>query len=177
MPSLLPRLKNFIHRFDERLAPAEKAASEAWWNLATTGTEEAQGELVRVGMAYNKLFCRQGRVRVGEGLVREARFFGELDPAAAGRDPLKTFASRQGDEGALRRIEELEAEANAIYSNHRGAVGDSLLGLRLLRRLYLRRRRAADLPDLPDNAAHRHPEDTLLRQEKRGIANMASRAS
>jgi peptidyl-dipeptidase A len=39
------------------LAPAEKAASEAWWNLATTGTEEAQGELVRVGMAYNKLFA------------------------------------------------------------------------------------------------------------------------
>ncbi|MDQ4084167.1 MAG: hypothetical protein M3117_07210, partial [Actinomycetota bacterium] len=34
----------------------------------------------------------------------------------------KTFARRQGYEGTLRRIEELEAEANAIYSNHRGAV-------------------------------------------------------
>jgi peptidyl-dipeptidase A len=34
----------------------------------------------------------------------------------------KTFASRQGDENTLQRIEELEAEANAIYSNHRGIV-------------------------------------------------------
>ena len=72
----------------------------------------------------------------------------------------------------MRHIEELEAEANAIYSNHRGAVGDNLFGLRPQRRLYLRRRRAADLPDLPDNAAHRHPEDGFLRREKRGIAKI-----
>ena len=35
----------------------------------------------------------------------------------------KTFASGQGDEGALRRIKELDAEANAIYSNHRAPSG------------------------------------------------------
>ena len=159
------------------MALAEKAASEAWWNLATTGTEEAQGELVRVGMAYNKLFADKDEYELVKGWYERRA---SLESSILRRQVeilYKTFASRQGDEGALRRIQELEAEANAIYSNHRGAVGDSLLGLRLLRRLYLRRRRAADLPDLPDNAAHRHPEDGLLRQEKRGIANMASRAS
>ena len=35
----------------------------------------------------------------------------------------RTFAERQGDEEILGRIEELEAEANAIYGNHRGVVG------------------------------------------------------
>ncbi len=49
------------------MAPAEKAASEAWWNLATTGTEEAQGELVRVGMAYNKLFADKDEYELVKG--------------------------------------------------------------------------------------------------------------
>ena len=40
---------SFIDRFEERLAPVEKASGEALWRLATTGTEEAQRELVRAG--------------------------------------------------------------------------------------------------------------------------------
>ena len=35
-------IQAFITSFEERLPPVEKASSEAWWNLATTGTEEAQ---------------------------------------------------------------------------------------------------------------------------------------
>ena len=53
-------IEAFISRFEARVAPAEKAAKEAWWNLATTGTEEAQKELVRAGMEYNRLFADQG---------------------------------------------------------------------------------------------------------------------
>jgi hypothetical protein len=30
---------------------------EAWWHLATAGTEEAQEELVRTGIAYNEVFA------------------------------------------------------------------------------------------------------------------------
>ena len=130
------------------MAPAEKALSEAWWNLATTGTEEAQGELLRVGMAYNKLFADKDEYELVKGWYERRA---SLESSILRRQVeilYKTFASGQGDEGALRHIKELDAEANAIYSNHRGAVGDSLLGLRLPRMLYLRRRRAANLPDL-----------------------------
>ena len=37
------------------------------------------------------------------------------------------FAERQGDGEILGRIEELEAEANAIYGNHRSVVGGKKL--------------------------------------------------
>ena len=33
-----------------------------------------------------------------------------------------TFAGHQGDEEILGRIQELEAEANAVFGNHRGVV-------------------------------------------------------
>jgi len=44
-------IQNFIASFEERLAPAEKASSEAWWRLATPGTAEAKEEIVWAGMA------------------------------------------------------------------------------------------------------------------------------
>jgi peptidyl-dipeptidase A len=115
---------SFIASFEERLAPVEKASSEAWWRLATTGTEEAQKELVRTGMEYNKLFADREEYELVKGWYegRDA-----LESSILRRQVeilYKTFAGRQGDEEALRRIEELEAEANAIYSNHRGVVGN-----------------------------------------------------
>jgi peptidyl-dipeptidase A len=118
-------IESFITSFEERLAPVEKASSEAWWNLATTGTEEAQKALVRTGMTYNELFADRGEYELVRGWY-EGR--GSLESSILRRQVeilYKTFAGRQGDEETLRRIEELEAEANAIYSNHRGAVGDT----------------------------------------------------
>jgi hypothetical protein len=50
-------IETFIARFEERLAPVEKALGEAWWDLSTTGTEEAQKELVYAGTEYNRLFA------------------------------------------------------------------------------------------------------------------------
>jgi peptidyl-dipeptidase A len=115
---------SFIASFEGRLAPVEMASSEAWWRLATTGTEEAQRELVRTGMEYNKLFADREEYKLVKGWYegRDA-----LESSILRRQVeilYKTFAGRQGDEEALRRIEELEAEANAIYSNHRGVVGN-----------------------------------------------------
>ena len=117
-----PEIESFLAFFEQRLAPVEKTSSEAWWKLATSGTEEAQEELVRVRMEYNRLFADKDEYQLVKGWY-EGR--GTLDSAILRRQVeilYKTFAARQGDEETLRRIEELEAEANAIYSNHRGSV-------------------------------------------------------
>jgi peptidyl-dipeptidase A len=115
-------IESFIAGFEDRLAPVERASSEAWWELATTGTEEAQEKLVSTGMAYNELFAEKREYELVKGWY-ESR--GALDSSVLRRQVeilYKTFAGRQGDKETLRRVEELEAEANAIYSNHRGIV-------------------------------------------------------
>jgi peptidyl-dipeptidase A len=117
-------IENFITYFVERLAPVEKASSEAWWDLATTGTGEAQEELVRTGMEYNRLFADEDEYELVKGWYERRQ---DLESSLLRRQVeilYKTFAGRQGDEETLRRIEELEAEANTIYSNHRGLVGN-----------------------------------------------------
>ncbi len=126
-------IQNFITSFEERLAPVEKASSEAWWRLATTGTGEAQRELVRTGMEYNGLFADEGEYELVKGWYERRR---DLESSLLRRQVevlFKTFAGRQGDEETLGRIEELEAEANAIYSNHRGVVAGRETGENELR--------------------------------------------
>ena len=95
---------------------------EAWWHLATTGTKQAQQELVRARKEYNRLFAdrhEHGKIR---GYYEER---GALESGLLRRQVevlYRIFASRQGDEEILGRIEELEAKANSIYGNHRGVV-------------------------------------------------------
>ncbi|MDP8951950.1 MAG: M2 family metallopeptidase, partial [Actinomycetota bacterium] len=116
-------IQDFISSFEERLAPAERASSEAWWALATTGTEEAKEGLVRAGMAYNRLFADRGEYELVKGWYERRD---DIESSILRRQVeilYRTFAGRQGDEASLRRIEELEAEANAIYGNHRSLVG------------------------------------------------------
>lgn len=115
-------IQSFMASFEERLAPVETASSEAWWRLATTGTEEAQKELVRTGMEYNRLFADTEEYELVKGWYEGRDALESLVLRRQVEILYKTFAARQGDEEALRRIEELEAEANAIYSNHRGEV-------------------------------------------------------
>src|ERR671916_1010675 len=116
-------IQDFLSRFEGRVAPVERAVSEAWWGLATTGTEEAQEELVRAGIAYNEVFA-------------DGDEFGRVKSWYEQRDSLenlllrrqvevlyRSFAGRQGDREILDRVEELEARANAVYGNHRGLVG------------------------------------------------------
>jgi peptidyl-dipeptidase A len=47
----------------------------------------------------------------------------------------RAFAERQGDEEILGRVEELEAEANAVYGNHRSVVRDREMGENEVREL------------------------------------------
>ena len=102
--------------------------AEAWWNLAVTGSEEAQRELVRAGTEYNRLFADAGAQE------QVAAWYGDRDSF---EDELlrrqvdvlyRTFAARRGDTEVMDRVEELEAEANAVYGNHRGTVGGRTVG-------------------------------------------------
>jgi peptidyl-dipeptidase A len=121
-------IEKFILGFEGRVAPVEKAVREAWWRLATTGESDAQAEYVRAGVEYNRLFADR------DEFEKVARWYEERD---ALESPLLrrqvevlylTFAGRQGDEGILERVEELEAEANAVYGNHRGVVRGEEVG-------------------------------------------------
>ncbi len=121
-------IESFIASFEQRLAPVEKAWGEALWSLSTTGTEEAQEELVHAGTEYNRLFANPDEYESVKG------WYGERDALESSllrrqvEVLYRAFAGRQGDEGTLLRIEELEAEANAVFGNHRAAVGGREVG-------------------------------------------------
>src|SRR3712207_3290541 len=115
-------IENFIARFEERAAPVEEALGEAWWDLSTTGTEEAQRGLVSAGTEYNRLFADRDEYALVRGWY-EGR--PSLESSLLRRQVevlYLAFAGRQGDEETLTRIEELEAEANAVFGNHRGTL-------------------------------------------------------
>ena len=110
------------------MAPVEKRVAEAWWNLAVTGSEEAQKDLVRAGSEYNRLFADEGEQETVAGWYRDLH---SLDDDLLRRQVevlYRTYAARRGDAETLDRIEELEAEANAVYGNHRGTVGGRTVG-------------------------------------------------
>ncbi len=116
-------IQGFLASFEERLAPVEKASGETYWALATTGTEEASREVVRTGKEYNALFSDQDEFERVKGWY-EGREALESRILRRRLEILyRTFAGRQGDEATLTRIEELEAEVNSVYNNHRGRVG------------------------------------------------------
>lgn len=116
-------VENFITRIEERIGPAEKAVSEGWWKLGTTGTEEAQKELVEAGNAYNRLFSDKDEYRKIRGWYEERS---SLENPILRRQVevlYEEFAGKQGDPEILKQIEKLEAEVESVYSNHRGTVG------------------------------------------------------
>lgn len=110
------------------MAPVEKKVAEAWWDLAVTGSGGAQKELVRAGTEYNRLFADEGEQETVAGWFQQRA---SMDDDLLRRQVevlYRTYAARRGDAGVLDRIEELEAEANAIYGNHRGVVGGRTVG-------------------------------------------------
>jgi peptidyl-dipeptidase A len=128
-------LERFISGFEKRMAPVERAADEAWWKLATTGTDEAQEEFVRAGKEYNRLFSDPDEYRSLQSWYEERD---TLESPLLRRQVevlYRTFAERQGDEEILGRIEELEAEANAVYGNHRSVVRGKKMGENEVREL------------------------------------------
>ena len=117
-----------MSRFEGRVAPVEKAVGEAWWALATTGTAEAREDLVRAGTEYDALFSDAGEFEKVRGWYADRD---SLESSLLRRQVevlYATFAGRQGDPETLRRVQELEAEANAVYGNHRGTVGGEPVG-------------------------------------------------
>ena len=120
-------LERFVSDFEDRLAPVERAVDEAWWNLATSGTDVAREEFVAAGKAYSGLFSdpdEYGRLRGLYGDLKSVE-----SPLLRRRIEVlyRMFEERQGDVETLGRIEELEAEANAVYGNHRSVVGGEKL--------------------------------------------------
>ena len=102
--------------------------AEAWWNLAVTGSEEAQKELVSTGTEYNRLFADEGEQEIVSAWY-EGRDSMDDELLRRQVDVLyRTFAARRGDAGVMERIEELQAEANAVYGNHRGTMGGRTVG-------------------------------------------------
>lgn len=116
-------IERFLSDFEGRISPVEKAVGEAWWNLSTTGTEEAQEELVRAGNAYDDLFANEAEFEKVRGWY-EGRDAIENPLLRRQVEVLyRAFAGHQGEKAILERIQKLEAEANAVYGNHRGTVG------------------------------------------------------
>jgi peptidyl-dipeptidase A len=128
-------LERFISDFEERLAPVERAADEAWWTLATSGTEEAQEKFVAANKAYSGLFSDPDEHKKLRDVYENPD--PEESPLLRRRVEVlyRMFEERQGEDEILGRIEELEAEANAIYSNHRSVVGGEKLGENQIRDL------------------------------------------
>jgi peptidyl-dipeptidase A len=120
-------LERFISDFEERLAPVEKAADEAWWNLATSGTDETREEFVAAGKANSDLFSDGDEYRKLRDLFENLQSVESSLLRRRIEVLYRMFEERQGDEETLGRIEELEAEANAIYGNHRSVVGGKKL--------------------------------------------------
>nr|WP_273844780.1 M2 family metallopeptidase [Rubrobacter calidifluminis] len=121
-------MESFIASLEERAAPLERAADEAWWRLETTGTGEARAEAVRAARAHDELFADPA------AFEKIVRWYGER--SSIERPVLRRqvevlhaeFAARQGDRRLLGRVEELEAEAGAIFGNHRGTVDGRKIG-------------------------------------------------
>ena len=110
------------------MAPLERAADVAWWNLATSGTDGAREEFVRAGKEYNGLFSDQNEYRTLRSWYENLEGL-EIRSCNVKAEVLcRTFAERQGDEEILDRIDELEAEANAVCGNHRSVVRDREMG-------------------------------------------------
>ena len=131
-------IEGFLSDFEGRLAPAEKAVGEAWWRLATSGTEEAREGLVRAGISLNEVFADGGEFGRVEAWYEDR---GSLENSLLRRQVevlYRLFAGRQGDREILNRIEELEAEANAVYGNHRGVVGGEPVGENEIREILRR---------------------------------------
>lgn len=136
-------VQDFLSSFERRLAPAERTAAEAWWNLNTTGTEEARQKLVRAGNEYDRLFSDPDEFRRVKAWYEERH---ELEGELLARQVEvlhRLYAAKQGEEDVLARIQELEADANAVYGNHRAVVGDRKIGENEVREIL---RSSADEP-------------------------------
>jgi len=90
---------------------------------------------VRAGKDYNGLFSDQNEYMTLRSWYENQEVL--EDPLLQRQVEVlyRAFAERQGDEEILGRIEELEAEANAVYGNHRSVVRGREMGENEVREL------------------------------------------
>jgi peptidyl-dipeptidase A len=117
-----PEVEGFISDLEHRVAPVERAVSEAWWALATTGSEESKAEFVRAGNAYDEVFADEESFQKVRSWHEERSSFENPLLRRQIEVLYRSFAAKQGDREVLERMQELEAEANSVYSNHRSVV-------------------------------------------------------
>jgi hypothetical protein len=98
-----PELERFISDFEGRMAPLERAVDEAWWNLATSGTDGAQKEFARAGKEYNRLFSDQSEYLTLRTWYENRE--GLESPLLRRQVEVlyRAFAERQGDEAKARQ--------------------------------------------------------------------------
>lgn len=110
-------MRDLIETWAERFRPLEVASNRAWWDAATTGSEEAYG---RVESARNEI----------DALFRDRERFERLAAARGERsvDPLGRRSAellwlealpRQVDEGLSRRINQLSTAIERAFATHR----------------------------------------------------------
>ncbi len=121
-------LETFLSGLEKRVAPVEKAVSEAWWKLSTSGSEEAQRELVAAGNAYDALFADREEYEKIRGWHEDRESLENQLLRRQVEVVYREFAGTQGEKDVLEKIQELEAEANSVYSNHRGTVNGKEVG-------------------------------------------------
>ncbi|MGI8651096.1 MAG: M2 family metallopeptidase [Rubrobacter sp.] len=120
-------IQTFIDEYAELSAPREEAFGEAYWNLATTGTEESKSTLIEAGLAYNEVFSnREDFATLGVWNEERSGLKDALSRQVAVL--YRTFAASQGDRRILEKIEALEAQASSVYSNHRAEVREEKVG-------------------------------------------------
>lgn len=121
-------IRAFIDRLEESLVPLERRVGEAWWALATTGSEEAQKELVNARNEYNRLFSDDTERRRVAEWHKERAGLGEPLLEREVEVLHRMYEAARGDAEALERVEELEARSNAVFSNHRAELNGHAVG-------------------------------------------------
>lgn len=120
-------IQTFLDEYAELVAPLEEALGEAYWQLATTGSEGSQTALIEAGLAYNEAFSNGEDFATLSGWYEERR--GQKDALTRQVEVLyKTFAGSQGDRETLEKIQTSEAKASSVYSNHRAEVNGRKAG-------------------------------------------------
>ncbi|MEP0815083.1 MAG: M2 family metallopeptidase [bacterium] len=113
-------VKSFFAEVSEKLAEIEKGGAIAWWNLATTGKEEFQKEVVEWQMKSHALF----HDRKAFEKVKAWKEAGSDDPLLDREIQVmfRSYLANQEDEKTAEEVAKLEAELEGDYSNYRGEV-------------------------------------------------------
>lgn len=119
---MIDEIQTFIERFVARAHPVESAMSLAWWDAATTGSEESKATIERLTREWMELFTVPGEWEQVRGWRERA---GEIEAPLLRRQLellYLAFAGSQLSPGQIARISALEADLNHTFSTFRGSI-------------------------------------------------------